>query len=183
MAGNSAHSPLLDVVITQYLGSEFRGHGHGMALSGLLNEVGDGCDSVESQCAPIQHNGSSRNGTARVAVVYQFRWPLPRVAVEQAGLGVGNPDASLSRVLPGNGVAAGRGRGGHVGWLGSVAQLRAHCGRVAWVRSLCSSGYHGRSGCTAAPGCGSKHTGNAWQVAPSAKSGRRRLGWTAAGAL
>jgi hypothetical protein len=34
--------------------------------------------------------------------------------------GGGNPDASLSRVFPGSGAVAGRGRGVHVGWFGSV---------------------------------------------------------------
>lgn len=181
LPGNGADSPLLDMVIAQDLSSEFRGHGHGVALSGVSNGQGDGCDSAGSQCEQTRHSRSHRNDTARVAVVSQLRWPLPRVAVEQAGLGVGNPDASLSRVLPGNGVAVGHGRGVHVGWLGSVVRLRARSRCVVWGRSLCSSGCHGRNGCTPELGYGSMRTGNAWQVAPLANGGRRGLGWTGPG--
>jgi hypothetical protein len=80
---------------------------------------------------------------------------------------VGNPDASLSRVLPASGAVVGRGHDVHACWLGSVFLLRARSRHVAWERSLRSSGCRDHNGCISAPGCGNKRTGSVGEVAPS----------------
>jgi len=71
------------------------------SLSGLANGWGDGCDSAKSQFAQTQCTRTGRNDTARATLrlprlgfegyaALSSRW-----AVEQQGLEVGNPDASL----------------------------------------------------------------------------------------
>ena len=91
-------------------------------------------------------------------------------AVEQTSPGVGNPDASLSPAGRGNCAGARHGHGDHADSLDSAAQLRAcieHAPR-AHTRRRSSAG-RGRSRCSKAPLCGSRHRGSVVPGVPSAR--------------
>ena len=160
-----------------------------MALSGVSNGQGDGCDGAKSPLAPSQHSCLDRNGTATPAGAHQLQLPLPLVAVEQAGLQVGNPDASLflqASVICdvdalGSGVAGGHGCCVHADCFGSVLLRRAACIDAPQRRSPGSSGCRDHSGCTPTQVSGIERTNSVGLQAPSANGGRRGLGWTGPG--
>ena len=155
-----------------------------MALSGVSNGQGDGCDGAKSPLAPSQHSCLDRNGTATPAGAHQLQLPLPLVAVEQAGLQVGNPDASLflqASVICdvdalGSGVAGGHGCCVHADCFGSVLLRRAACIDAPQRRSPGSSGCRDHSGCTPTQVSGIERTNSVGLQAPSANGGRRGLG-------
>ena len=95
--------------------------------------------------------------------------PSVQASVEQAGPQVGNSDASLSVLWPGNGAGAGHVRDGRADWFDSGC--RPHAGRgggLPWHRSWCSNDGRDRSGCRSAQPCGNRRTGSVFREGPLA---------------
>ena len=141
LGGDGADRPAFGVVETQDLRFGFRGNGH--ACSGQKG-VGES-DSAGSPGVPSLVTGDGIGSNASGP-----EWPAPsvQIGVEQLGPRVGNPDASLLGVSPGNDAGARRGHDDPAGWLDSGNRRHGQrCVEPASHTLGCSSVGRDRSRC------------------------------------
>ncbi len=135
------------------------------------NGESDGAGSLDAR---IPATGDDRSSNAGTAARVQARSVQP--LVEQAGVGVGNRDASLFCV-GGSGAGARRGRVARDGWIDSDGPRRTGMRGVLVAHILrCNSDCRDRNGCKSAPASGSRRIGSVFPGVSLAKGpmGSRR---------